>query len=328
MRRTLLGGLAAGMSGLVLPHRAHAQTPAASGSWPTRPVRIIVGLGPGSGADTGSRFIAERIGKLSGQPVTVENRPGGDGVVAVQALLSAPADGHTLLYLSPSPMVLTPLLNRETPYDALRDIRPVAYLSRSYAVIVTGTNSKYRTLDDLLKDARSRPGMLKMSNYGHHYRIGGLLLQKVSGADFIHVSYKGAAQASNDVASGEIDVAITDTGGAIPLIKAGKLRPLAITGPSRHPFLPEVPSMKDLGLDYVLQVWTGYGMSSKAPEAVARAAQDTLLAVMKSPEYATYNQNQAGAETVAEPGESLRQTILAETQRYRELGKTVNLHGQ
>lgn len=327
MRRNVLASLAAGASSLALPLPSSAQA-SATAAWPTKPVRFIVGLGPGSGADTGTRFIAERIGKLTGQPATVENRPGGDGVVAVQALLSAPADGHTLLYLSPSPMVLTPLLNKEIPYDPLRDVRPVAYLSRSYAVIVTAGNSKYRTLEELLREARSKPGTLKMSNYGHHYRVGGLLLQKVSGADFIHVAYKGAAQASNDVIAGEIDVAITDTGGAIPLIKAGKLRPLAITGPNRHPFLPEVPSMKDLGLDYVLQVWTGFGMSAKAPESVARAAQDLLISIMKSPEYATYNQTQAGAETVAEPGESLRQTIVAETQRYRELGRTVNLHGQ
>jgi tripartite-type tricarboxylate transporter receptor subunit TctC len=324
MRRTVLNGIAAGATALTLPRPSVAQ----GTGWPTKPVRFIVGLGPGSGADTGTRFIAERLGKLTGHAATVENRPGGDGVVAVQALLSAPADGHTLLYLSPSPMVLTPLLNKDIPYDPLRDIRPVAYLSRSYAVIVTGGNAKYRSLEEVLREARARPGMLKMSNYGHHYRIGGLLLQQVSGASFIHVSYKGAAQASNDVASGEIDIAITDTGGAIPLIKAGKLRPLAITGPTRHPFLPDVPSMKDLGLDYVLQVWTGFGMSTKAPEALARAAQEQLIAIMKSPEYQTYNQNQAGAESVAEPGESLRQTILAETQRYRELGKTVNLHGQ
>lgn len=321
MRRTFLAGIAATSGSLLLPASVRAQ----SSSYPSKPVRFIVGLGPGSGADIGTRFVAERFGKLTGQPATVENRPGGDGVVAVQSLLSAPADGHTIMYITPSPMVITPLLRPEVSYDALRDIRPVAFISRSYGVFVTGANSRFKTLNDVISEARAKPGTVKMSNYGHHYRIGGLSLEKLTGAQFVHVAYKGAGQANNDVIAGDIDVAITDTGGALALIEAGKLRPLAVTSPGRHSLLPNVPGMKELGLDWELLVWVGFGVSAKTPEPVAKKIEEILVGILKSPEYADYNARQSGAEIVAGSGEQLRALIAGETARYRELSKTMSL---
>jgi tripartite-type tricarboxylate transporter receptor subunit TctC len=320
VRRRLIAGAAAGLGGFALPGLSRAQS-----AFPSKPVRFIVGLGPGSGADTGTRFVAERLSKITGQPTTVENRPGGDGVIAVQALLAAPPDGHTIMYITPSPMVLTPLLRPETPYDPLRDVRPVAFQSRSYSVIVTGGNSRFRTLPDLIAEARAKPGTIKMSNYGHHYRIGGLSLQKVTGAEFIHVAYKGAAQANNDVIAGEIDIAITDHGGAMPLIEAGKLRPLAMTSPTRHRMLPNVPTARELGVPFELMVWVGYGISARTPEAVAQRVEAQLIEIIRSPEFAAYNERTGGAETVAGSGEQLRRHIESEFARYRELGRTMNL---
>jgi tripartite-type tricarboxylate transporter receptor subunit TctC len=163
MRRTVIAGLAAGLGGLgtlgglALPRTARAQ------AWPSRPARFIVGLGPGSGADTGTRFVAERFTKVTGQPATVENRPGGDGIIAVQTLLQAPPDGHAIMYITPSPMVLTPMLRPETPYDPLRDVRPVAFQSRSYSVIVTGANYRFKTLPELIAEARARPNTTEMA---------------------------------------------------------------------------------------------------------------------------------------------------------------------
>jgi tripartite-type tricarboxylate transporter receptor subunit TctC len=321
MRRSILAGLSAGLGSLIAPSIARAQS---APLFPTKTVRFIVGLGPGSGADTGTRVVAERLGKISGQPAVVENRTGADQIIAVQTLLAAPPDGHTIMYISPSPVVLTPLL-REVPYDPQRDIRPVVFISRGYAVIVTGPNSRFRTFQDLVTEARAKPGMLKMSNYGHHYRIGGLSLQRATGTEFIHVPYKGAAQANNDVIAGDIDVAITDIGGAVPLIEAGRLRPLAVTSPSRHPLLPAVPGTKELGLNYDLQVWTGFAVHGKTPEPIARKVEETLLGILKSPEYAAYNEKQSGGELVAGSGEQLRALIASETARYREMARTMKL---
>lgn len=321
-RRALSAGLAASLSGLLQSPLAHAQ----AGGYPSKPARFIVGLGPGSGADTGTRFVAERFAKITGQPTTVENRPGGDGVIAVQSLLAAPADGHTLMYITPSPMVLTPLLNPATPYDPLRDVRPVAYQSRSYSVIVTGGNSRFKSFGDLIAEAKAKPGTVKMSNYGHHFRIGGLSLEKATGAQFTHVAYKGAGQANNDVIAGDIDVAITDHGGAMSLIESGRLRPLAMTSPTRHRMLPQVPTVRELGVNWELMVWVGYAVSAKTPEPIAQRIEELLIEILRSPEFAAYNQRTSGAETVAGSGELLRRHIESEFARYREMAKTMNLH--
>jgi len=324
MRRKVLTGLAAGIASGLTTRAGFAQAPA----FPSKTVRFIVGLGPGSGADTGTRFVAERFAKITGQPAVVENRTGADQVIAVQNLLQAPPDGHTLLYISPSPMVLTPLLNPATPYDPLRDMRPLVYMGRGQAVIVTGANSRFKTLQDVIDEAKAKPGAVRMSNYGHHYRVGGLSLTKATGAEFNHITYKGAAQANNDVIAGDIDVAITDTGGAMPLIDAGKLRPLAQTGPKRHAFLPNVPTARELGVDYELIVWTGFACSSKVPEAAAQKLEELLLVIIKSPEYKEYNDKQSGGEIIAGSGAMLRALIEAETARYREMGKTMKLTQQ
>ena len=153
MRRKVLTGIAAGIAAGLTTRTGFAQAPA----FPNKTVRFIVGLGPGSGADTGTRFVAERFSKITGQPAVVENRTGADQVIAVQNLLQAPPDGHTLLYISPSPMVLTPLLNPATPYEPLRDMRPLVYMGRGQAVIVTGANSRFKTLQDVLTEAGPNP---------------------------------------------------------------------------------------------------------------------------------------------------------------------------
>jgi len=320
-RRNFLTFAAAGAGTLLAARGGLAQAPA----FPSKTVRFIVALGPGSGADTGTRFVAERFGKITGQSAIVENRPGGDGVIAVQSLLGAPADGHTLMYLTPSPMVLTPLLNPATPYDPLRDVRPIAYIARSQAVMVTGANSRFGSFAEVIAEAKAKPGTVRMSNYGHHYRIGALQLQQITGAQFTHVPYKGAAQANNDVIAGDIDVAITDTGGAMPLIEAGRLRPLAQTGPARHAFLPNVPTIQELGVPYELIVWTGFGVSAKTPEPLAQKLEELLIDILKSPEYKAYNEKQGGADIIAGSGAQLKALIVAETQRYRELARTTPL---
>ncbi len=285
-----------------------------------KPVVFVVPLGPGSGADSVTRFIAERYSAVSGQPTITENRPGGDMVIAVQSLINAPADGHTILMLTPSSVVINPVLRKDLPYDAQGDIRPVAWTGRGFAVMVTAPDSRFKTFDDVITAAREKPGSVSMANYGHHYRLGALSLEKNAGVVFNHINYKGAAQANNDVIGGVIDAHITDIGGAMPLIQSGKLRALAVTGRERHPFLPDVPTVAESGFpDYDLYVWTGFGVHGKTADPIAKNIEDNLIKVMRMPEFEAFNSQQAGAETVAGTGQKLADHIAAETARYRAL---------
>ncbi len=305
---------------LWLPAMARAQ----ADTYPNKPLRFIVPLGPGSGADTATRFLAERTSTILGQPAITENRPGADMLIAVQSLLSAPPDGHSILMLSPSSVVINPVVQKDLPYDAQKDIRPLATITRSFAVYVTRADGPLTSMKDAVDAARARPGGVSMSNYGHHYRLGAISLERPLNVKFNHVAYKGAAQAINDVVGGTIDVALTDLTGALPLIDSGKIRALAVTGRARHPRLPNVPTVAETVLPgYDLYVWIGFGVHGKTPEPIARKLEAALVQAIKSPEYAKYNAEQGASEIVGTGGDQLAALIASETERYRTLVRQI-----
>lgn len=305
---------------LLLPGGAYAD------DYPSRPMRIIVPLGQGSGADTTTRYIAERLNSVLGQPAIVENRPGADMLIGVQSLLNAPADGYSLMLLTPSSMVINPVINKSLPYDPQRDIRPLVAVSRGMAVMVTSTNSRFKTLSDVIAEARKAPKSVSLANYGQHYRLGGLLLERMAGVKFNHIPYKGASQVVTDLMGGSVDVSMIDAGGALPLIRAGKLRPLAVTGRERLAELPNVPSMRESGLpDFDLYAWIGFGVSSKTPEPIARKLEAALLTITAHPDFRAYVAQQGGgAEVISAPGKQLATMISAERSRYEALAKTLD----
>jgi len=252
--------------GLSLLVALFAATAVYADTFPSRPLRLIVPLTPGSGSDSVSRFMAERLGKELGQNVVVENKPGAETLIATQALLSAPADGYSLLMLSPTSMVINPLTKDKLPYD-VRDIRPLVSAIRATAVLVAGPASSYKNFKDVATAAGKQPKTVSFATYSSHYLLGALQLQQMANVEFNQVPYKGAAQVQTDLVGGAIDVALLDIGGALPLIRSGKLVPLATTGKARHPELPNVPTMNESGVaGYELTVWIGFGVLAKTPE--------------------------------------------------------------
>ena len=239
--RALAGMLAGALALAVATPAVHAQ-PA-----PAKPLRFVVPLGPGSGADTMTRFIARRYEVLTGQPAVVENRPGGSLVVGTMSVVSAPPDGRSILYITPSPVVINPIVEKDLPYDPQRDLRPVVSATRAAAVMVVSSASRFKTFADVIAAAKAAPGTISYANYGYFYRFAAMALEQQAGVTFNHVLYKGAAQANTDLIGGQIDVHTFDVGGAVPLIKSGALRPLAVTGKTRHPYLPDVPTIAELG---------------------------------------------------------------------------------
>ena len=306
---------------------AAAALPSALAQSPSsRPVRFIVPLGPGSGSDTITRLIAKLVSTEIGQPTMVENRPGADTLLAVQNLIASPADGHSVLMLSPSSVVLNPIVMENLPYDALRDIRPVASAFRSAAVLVTGSGTSFKNFADVQVAARKGAKSVSIASYGQHYRLGSLMMQQMAGVEFNHIPYKSPAQVQTDLIGGAVDLALLDVGGAMPLITAGKLRPLAVTSRDRHLMLANVPTLRESGLpNYDLYVWIGFGVHGKTPEPVFQALEATLLKAMSQPEFRTYVTQNAGAEVYNVPGKELGALIASEVTRYRELGKQIDL---
>lgn len=294
-----------------------AQAPAA---FPSAALRFIVPVGPGSGADTSTRFIAERMGKLLGQPAIVENKPGGDFVIAVQALLNAAPDGHALMLISQTSMVVNPVINKSLPYEPLRDIRPLIASTGGNVALVTGENSKFKTVAGVVAAARKEPGSVSMGYYGHFYRVGGLMMEEAGKLRFSHVPYKGAAQEMADLVGGALDLAFIDVGTAMPLIKGGRLRALGVTGKTRNPEIPEVATLDESGFPgYELFIWVGYGVSRKVPEHTARILEAALTKVIDSPDYRAFAAQNGGLTVLSMPGKELSSRIISETERFRAL---------
>lgn len=287
-------------------------------------IRLIVPLGPGSGSDNVTRFFAPRLSTLLGQTVVVENRPGADMLLAVQALLSAPPDGNTILLISPSAVVINPVVMKDLPYDSQRDIRPVIALTRGESLLITAAGSRFKTLADALEAARAKPGAISVANYGHYYRLGAVQLQQKAGAEFNHITYKGYAQSSTDLIGGVVDLALTDLGGSLPLLRSGKVRALASTGVARHRDLPDVPTIAESGFPgYAQYVWIGFAVHSKTPDAIAQRLETAMQAVIATPEYKAFNATVGNPEIIGLDGKATTALIASEIARYRTLVKSL-----
>lgn len=289
-----------------------------------RPVRFIVPLGPGSGSDTLTRLVAKLAAAELG-PTLVENKPGADTLVAIQDLLASPADGRTVMMLSPTSLVINPLLNDQLPYDARRDLRPVVGMIRTTAVLVVGGNSRFNKFADVVAAARASPQSVSMANYSPHYRLGAMQMQQMAHVEFNQVPYKTPSQVQTDLIGGAVDMALMDIGGAMPFITAGKLKVLASTGAERHPKLPDVPTLREAGLEkYDLYGWISLGVSAKTPDAVVQALEAVLLRAVKHPDFVTYATQTAGAEVFPINSKELSDLVASDTARYRQFAKDLD----
>ena len=323
MKRLLLTGLARLASSAVLL-TALAPQSAQAEPFPSHPVRIIAPLGPGT-SDNIIRLVAKLCAVELGQPTFVENKPGGDTLIAVQSLLSSPADGYSVLYLSPGSMVINPLVMDNLPYDAQRDIRPLAGAMRSYSVLVTGAGSRFNTFADVIAALRKAPKSVSMASYSAHYRLGARAMQHAAGVEFNHIPYKSAGQVQTDLMGGNVDVALIDVSGALPLVSSGKLKALAVATKDRQPRFANVPTVRESGLpNFDHYVWTGFGVSAKTPEPIAKVLEAALLKAMRQPEYINFITQTVAAEVFTIPGKEFSALIAAETVRYRQFAKQLD----
>lgn len=297
----------------------------ASADFPNKPLRLVVPLTPGSSSDGVSRYIADKLGQELGKPVVVENRPGGDTLIAAQSVLQSPADGYSILMASPGTMVINPLINDKLPYK-VSDWRVLMAAIRNHAVIVTSPNGKLGTIQEAFAAAKKAPQGVSMATYSPHYRLSSLRLQEMGGFKFNEISYKGAAQMQTDVIGGAVELGMFDLGGTLPLINSGKLKALAVTGRKRHPLLPNVPTVIEAGVaDYEAAVWIGYAVRTGTPADVVKKLEAAMLKVTRTPEFKAFVDKTSFGEVLAADERQSNEIIRKETDSYRKLVKDHNL---
>ncbi len=320
VRRAVLPAVLAAMAAFSPAGHAQTARPAGAEGFPSKPIRMILPIAPGSSSEAGSRFLAEKMSALLQSPVVSENRPGGETKVGLQALLSAPADGHAIMMLSPTIMVVNPLTIEGWDIDVRKRVRPLVQATRIPAAVIVSASSKWRTLEEFLAAAKARPATISVANYSGVYRLGLGRLARSSGAEFNLVSYKGSGQALTDLIGGSVDAAFTDIASPLQLVEGGKLRVLAVTSAERSTVLPNVPTVREAipsMRDFQFGVWVGFGVRSETPEAVAKVLENAMLTVLRSPEYQAFNKTNGNPELIAGDGASLLKQIDAETEQLK-----------
>ncbi len=214
-----------------------------SPAFPTKPIKILVGVTPGGTTDTLARFLAQEMSKELGQPVIVDNRAGAGGNIAAEAVAKSPADGYTLLFCNTSHSVNPGLYGARLPFDALADFTPITQVSTGPAVLVASNNFAGKTAKDVIAMAKTSPGKLNFAvgGYGTSIHMAGELFKNMAGIDVVNVPYKGSSPALTDVMAGQIELMFAPVINAVPQIKAGKVKALGVTSNTPVPALPDVP---------------------------------------------------------------------------------------
>jgi len=281
--RMLLACISFFSAALAAPVTTQAQSP-----WPDKPVRIIVPTAAGSGSDLITRALAQKLAEVWKQPVTVDNRAGASGIIGVEAVVRAPADGYTLLLSSASPVTINPMIFKKLPYDPQKGLAPVSLVGIGPAALLINSATPAQNLRDFVALAKAKPRQLSYGSFG--LGTGGHLgleaFCQVAGIELIHVPYKGTAPAVTDLIGGQITVVLTDLATAQSQIKSGKLRALAINGPTRSPMLPEVPTFTEQGYPAVEATYARFALFVPAgtPQAVVDKVAADTVAALKNPE--------------------------------------------
>jgi tripartite-type tricarboxylate transporter receptor subunit TctC len=257
--------------------QAHAQ------AWPARAIHLVVPYPPGGPVDVSARLVAPKLQQALGQPVVVENRAGAGGNIGAEHVAKSAADCHTLFMGAIATHAINPALYPNFPYDPVRDFRHIALVVQVPNVLVVNNELPVRTVQDLVGHARSSPGKLDFASgsTGSTGHLAGELFKQLTGTYMVHIPYKGAAPATADLFAGRVQLMFDNLASALPHIRAGKVRALAVTTAKRSSFLPELPTLEEAGLKgFDLTTWWGVMAPAKTPDAVVnRLAAEVAAAI-------------------------------------------------
>ena len=266
---------------------------ASAQNWPAKGIRIIVPFPPGNASDVAARALADRLAQRLGQAVIVENRAGAQGAIGVEAVAKAPPDGHTLLITSLSPLVITPHVSKNLPYDPLRDLAPVARIGWTSMILVAPPSFPANSVQELIAYGRANPGKLSYASLGAG-TISMLTMEvfkQATGLDILHVPYKGSAQATTDLIGGQVPLMFDGMTSSYGHVKNGKLKALATSATKRSVLAPEIPTLAESGIsglkDLGVEGWTGMLAPADTPAAIVERLNAEVNLILEQADFKT-----------------------------------------
>src|ERR687896_2247107 len=253
--------------------------------YPAKPVRVIVPYPPGGGNDTLARLFAAKLGERMGQPFVVENRPGAGTMIGTEAAAKSPPDGYTILLSSIATHALSPNLYARVPYDPIKDFAPITLLGIAPTVLVVNYDLPAKNLTELISLAKSKQLAYASGGNGTPPHINAEVFKALAGVDLLHVAYKGGGPALTDLIAGRVHVMLDTAASAMPHVRAGKLRALALSAPKRSSEYPDLPTFAEAGLpQYDTNAWYSMHAPAGTPSEIVRRLNGELAAILKEPE--------------------------------------------
>jgi tripartite-type tricarboxylate transporter receptor subunit TctC len=314
-RRRLL----AGMAGLALVPRSLRAAESTTAAWtPTRPLRLIVPFAAGGSADQTARMLAEPMATALGQPVVVENRPGGGATLGAQLVAHAAPDGLTLLYGTPGPQIINPHLMRSLPYNPERDFAPVVGVKRAPNLLCVHPPVGARSVPELIALAKAQPDSLAFasSGIGSSSHLAGEMLKHMARIEILHVPYRGTGPAITELLAGNVQIAIDTLSVLIPHARSGAIRALAVSTPQRSSLVPELPAIAETLPGFDAAPFNYLAAPAGTPPAAIARLNAVVNAVLADPDFRR-RMTELGEETVGGTPEELAETIRIESARWK-----------
>ena len=301
----------------------------ALGQYPSRAIKLIVPFPPAGATDIVGRIVAQRLSEQLGQPMVVENRPGAGGSLGSELAAKSAPDGYTLLIATSSTHSIGPSLQK-LPYDAIRDFAPITHVANVPNVLVVSPALPAKNVKELVALAKSRPGQLNYasSGVGTIVHLNAELFKMLSGVDMVHVPYKGTALSIPDLASGAVAMLFDSLASAMPHIRSGKARPLALNADHRSPLLPEVPTLAEAGMpEFDRYTWFGLFAPAGTPRGIIARLQSETVAALKADDVLERFAS-VGAEPVGSTPEQFVERIRSDAAGWAEVIRAANVKPQ
>ncbi len=305
---------------------AIAQTDSSEPAYPGRPIRLVIPFPPGGTPDIQGRMLTDKLAQRLGQPVVIENRGGANGIIGMELVARAPADGHTIIIATVGTWAVHPYLYK-LPYDVLKDFAPVIHVATTPGVLVVHPSLPVKTVKELIMLTKQRPGQINYSSagVGGWFHISTELFAFMTNIKMTHVPYKGAAAALTDLMGGHVHVMVNSTIVTAPHIQSGKVRALATTGAKREATLPDLPTIAEAGVPgYEGNTWSAIGAPARTPRPVVERLNKELAAILQMPDI--QQRYAAGGSTVTGgTSEQFHDYLKSELAKYGKLVKEASI---